>query len=183
MEWGLAHSTRLSVVIDELLDQGQEVIIAADGLPYQFFSQRYPDIRMIRIPVKPIHYAATRAGFFLTLFLQLPAVMRSVRKAAAIIDQVVQEVKPDFMISDNRYGFRHPDVPSIFITHQLGPMPPKPWQWLQPLMRRIHLYVLRKYNYLWIADNADQPFTGSLSHYHGRDKRISHVGVLSWMKR
>ncbi len=184
LEWGLGHATRLSRIISFILDQGHEVVIAADGLPYNFLKQEFPGLTLERLPLKQIKYSNSRKGFFLKLILQMPGFYLSVRRSKKKIQELVDKHKIDLIISDNRYGFIQRDIPSVFITHQLRPMPPKNWQWGQSLFGRFHLWMLRHYKYLWVADfPGDQKVVGRLSTISWQDKRIRYIEPQSWLKK
>lgn len=39
LDWGIGHATRCIPIIQELVRQGAEVILAADGRPYDFLKK------------------------------------------------------------------------------------------------------------------------------------------------
>jgi len=183
LEWGLGHATRLSRMIEVLLRNNLEVIIAADGLPYNFLSEQFPDLQIVRLPIKQMKYSKGRAGFFLKFFAQIPALYLSVQSAKKHINKLVKDYQIDFIISDNRYGFLHPDVPSVFITHQLSPMPPKYLRNFQSLSARFHLWILRKYDFIWVADFEESDnIVGKLSRISWNNHRIRYIKPLSWLE-
>jgi len=184
LEWGLGHATRLSSIIDELLKTNHRVVIAADGLPFNFLQKRFPQLVIEKLPLKQIVYAQNKRSFFLKLFTQMPAFIRSVKGSKSKIDQLVKKYKIDLIISDNRYGFIHPDIPSVFITHQLRPMPPRPWRWGQSVFGYFHLFLLRKYKFIWVADfEGEENVVGRLSEIPWRNKRIRHIGPQTWLRK
>lgn len=181
LEWGLGHATRLSALIDRLLALGHRVVIAADGLPWRFFAERYPNLPLERLPIRQIRYAKQKRGFFLYLLWQIPGFLYSVRQSRKKIHDLVSRYHPDFILADNRYGFHHPQVPSVFITHQLRPMPPKGWRWLHSLTGRLHLASLRAFDEIWVADFADEPVAGRLAQIPWKNNKIRYIGPLSWL--
>lgn len=182
LEWGLGHATRLSAIVDILLRNNHEVILVADGLPYHFLAEKFPDLPIERLPLKTIRYSRKRNGFFFKLALQIPGFLWSVKKTKRAINDLVDKYQPDCLIADNRYGFCHPGVPSIFITHQLRPMPPKHLRWLQSLVGRLHLMALRKFDQIWVADYAREGVAGKLSTIPWTNKKIRYIGPVSWLK-
>lgn len=184
LEWGLGHATRLSSIVEELLNDNHMVIIAADGLPYNFLQKRFPQLIIERVPLKQIVYAQSKRGFFFKLMAQMPAFFRSIKNTQRTIDLLVKKYNIDLIISDNRYGFIHPDIPSVFITHQLRPMPPKPWRCCQSIFGYFHLWLLRKYQFIWVADfEGEENVVGKLSRIPWKNKRIRHIGPQSWLRK
>jgi len=183
LEWGLGHATRLAAVIVRLTDMGCEVIIAADGLPYTFLSRQFPQLKIIRLPFAPIHYAPAKKGFFLKLWIQLPRILRAIRQTRRALKSIVQQESIDHILADNRYGFCHAQVPSVFITHQLRPQPPRGWTWLDTLFSRlIHQPMIREFDYWWIPDYAGEPnVCGRLSHIANTPYKIRYIDPVSWL--
>ena len=49
LDWGIGHATRCIPIIQELVRQGAEVILAADGRPYDFLKKEFPELVLIRL--------------------------------------------------------------------------------------------------------------------------------------
>jgi UDP-N-acetylglucosamine:LPS N-acetylglucosamine transferase len=56
----------------------------------------------------------------------------------------------DMIVSDNRFGFYHKQVPSVFITHQLNLQ--LHFAWATRLFQKIQYAWLKKYTACWIPD-------------------------------
>ena len=65
----------------------------------------------------------------------------------------------DYIISDNRYGFHHPDILSVIITHQLNFQVPK----FQTLVNRIIQKKIEKFDTCWVPDTEQRLLTGELT--------------------
>lgn len=52
-----------------------------------------------------------------------------------------KELQFDMIISDNRFGFYHKNVPSVFITHQLNFQ--MPYAWATPGFQKYNMPGLR----------------------------------------
>jgi len=183
LEWGLGHATRLSRMIEILLSKKFEVIIAADGLPYNFLSEQFPNLIIERLPIKQMQYSKGRVGFFLKFFAQVPGLFLSIRRTKKHLDLLVRKHQIDFIISDNRYGFFHPDIPSVFISHQLCPLPPKNLRCFQSVFGRLHLWLLRKYDFIWVADfKGPDNVVGNLSRISWNNHKIRYIDPLSWLE-
>ncbi|MEA1877088.1 MAG: glycosyltransferase [Bacteroidota bacterium] len=183
LEWGLGHATRLSRMIEILLEKKLEVIIAADGLPYNFLSEQFPDLTLVRLPIKQMRYSKGRNGFFLKFFAQLPRLFLSIHRTKKHLDKLIKDYQIDFIISDNRYGFFHSELPSVFITHQLSPMPPEKLRFFQAAFAQLHLWILRKYDYIWVADfEGSDNVAGKLSRMQWNNNKIRYIDPLSWLE-
>ena len=183
LEWGLGHATRLSRMIEFLLKNNLDVVIAADGLPYNFLSEQFPELTILRLPIKQMQYSKGRKGFFLKFFAQVPALFISIHRTKKHLDKLIKDYQIDFIISDNRYGFLHPQVPSVFISHQLSPMPPKFLRVFQSAFGRLHLWLLRKYDFIWVADfEGRDNVVGSLSQISWNNPKIRYIDPLSWLE-
>lgn len=182
LEWGLGHATRLTRMIRILQEHHFEVILAADGLPFNFLSEQFPDLILERLPMKQIRYSKGSQGFFIRLLLQLPGLFFSIKNSRKRLQELVDQYQPDFILSDNRYGFRHPDVPSVFVTHQLRPMPPKAFRFFQSAFGRFHLWMLRGYDFIWVSDfDGEDNVAGALSRIPWKNNKIRYIGPLSWL--
>ncbi|MEZ4687921.1 MAG: glycosyltransferase [Bacteroidia bacterium] len=87
----------------------------------------------------------------------------------------------DSVISDNRYGLWHKDVPSAFVCHQLAPLPPFGGKAAHWLSYKLHRRFLRQFDHIWIPDfPGENNLSGKLSHYFGQnDPRLKWPGPLS----
>lgn len=84
----------------------------------------------------------------------------------------------DLIISDNRYGFRHPGVPSVFITHQIN-IRTEISSVADRLVKKINHALIRRFNECWIPDESAWPgLAGTLSH-GGIPPRARYIGPLS----
>lgn len=96
------------------------------------------------------------------MFLQLPRINRIIKKERFWLKRFVQENKIDLVFSDNRYGLSHPDVPCIFMTHQLELILPKKYQ--QSIAQKIVYKYIDRFRQCWIPDFRENGVAGSLSH-------------------
>lgn len=182
LEWGLGHATRLARLIRILLDQNMEVVIAADGLPYNFLMLQFPQLTFVRVPFTQVSYSTSRMGFFTKLLFQIPAIMLAISKTRKQVRQLAENYNIDYIISDNRYGFSHPNIPSVFISHQLRPQPPKTLAWVENLFCRFHLRMIRHFDYWWIPDyEGKENVTARLSHLPWINEKIKYIEPLSWL--
>ena len=60
------------------------------------------------------------------------------------------QYKFDLIVSDNRFGFYHKQVPSVFITHQLNLQ--MHFSWATSAFQKLQYNWLKKFKAAWIAD-------------------------------
>lgn len=96
-----------------------------------------------------------------------------------ILQNLVEQHKPDLIISDNRYGLHSKKVKCILITHQMMVKIPS-CRMLEPV---VHWWLMRqhkKFDAVWIPDVAGSPnISGDLSHYYKLPEYIKHIGILT----
>ena len=177
LDWGLGHSTRCVPIILQLINEGHEVILAANGVSAAFLRERFPELQLLTdIPAYDITYPDN--GRMLWFFLKESGRLQSVIKAEnRWLDKKIDELKIDQVYSDNRYGLYSEKVKCHFITHQLFLRAPFYLRRFANL--RIKRYV-KKYHSCLIPDyGGTQNLSGALSHASGIPKNVRFLGPLS----
>ncbi len=180
LDWGLGHTTRCIPIIKELLSTGISVVIACDSSQKSLLIREFPEIGYITFKGYGLRYGHTRIGTLFRLFLQIPKILISVNRENLQLQRMINTVKPDFIISDNRYGFRSQRVPSFFITHQLnirsgaGTLPDR-------IIRGLTWSWINRFTECWIPDFRDADrLAGKLScTAPGLRIRLQYLGPLS----
>lgn len=179
LDWGIGHATRCVPVIRELLHQHANVIIAADGRPLAFLRLEFPNLQFVKFPGYKFSYPAKGSMAF-KMTIQIPRILQGIRKEKELLDEIIRNYKIDGVISDNRYGLSAKKVPCIFITHQLGIKAPRYLSFLQPLIYRLNMHYISKFDECWVPDFIDEPnLSGELSHVKSLPKRTYFIGPLS----
>lgn len=166
LNWGLGHATRCIPVIRQLLERNCRVVVAASGASLNMLQQELESgVEYEEFPGKEISYS--RGKFMiLKLTAQLPAFLFSIYKEYRWIQKQVKRIKPDIIISDNRYGARSKSAVSVFITHQLFVQMPPRLRLFQGIANRINHMFIRAFDNCWVPDFPDTPgLSGELSHY------------------
>ena len=93
-----------------------------------------------------------------------------------LLKKLVKEYQIDLVISDNRYGFFHAHIPSIFITHQINIKVP----FGKTLINFINHYFIKKYATCWVPDFEQdvESLAGDLSRKK-QLKNVKYIGTLS----
>lgn len=175
LDWGLGHATRCIPIIQELLSQGNEVMIACSGLALNLLKEEFPQLIFFELP----SYKATYAKWLplmLKVFFQTPYFFYVIRKEHTVVNKLIENHKIDVVISDNRYGCYSEKVKSIFITHQLTIQMPNGLVWLQGLINYFNHNLIKRFNTCWVPDFPDQRFTGELT---TTNLPISFIGSIS----
>ncbi|CAL1521131.1 glycosyltransferase [Chitinophaga sp. MM2321] len=179
LDWGLGHATRDIPLIHEMLNAGCEVFIAAEGKHAALLQQEFPRITILPLPGYRIQYAQKGKFFGLKIVQQIPKIYLSVKNEQRWLKKVVDTHKINAVISDNRFGLYHKDIPTVFITHQLLIKTPF-GGWMERALQKINYRFIRKYGSCWIPDFAgDNNLSGELAHPAELPPNTTYIGCLS----
>lgn len=175
LDWGLGHATRDVPVIHHLREADFEVILVADGRPYDFLSRRFPDLEIIRCPGYDIAYPKSDQ-FMVHMAKSGPRIAKALQEERKAADRIAQETDADIIISDNRLNFRSARTKNIFITHQLrvkaGP--------LTFAASALHRKFYSRFDEVWIPDHAGKNnIAGDLSFLKHPKKNYRYIGPLT----
>jgi len=176
LNWGLGHATRCIPIINELLKNGFTPIIASDGNALALLKKEFPNLDHILLPSYNIKYA--EKGFFLKikLLLHFPTLISAVRKEKKLLDEIVVDKNIHGIISDNRFGIYHKNIPSVYITHQLNVLSGLTTR----LSSKLHQYIIAKFDECWVPDfKNDSNFSGKLSSVNNPHLNLKFIGILS----
>jgi hypothetical protein len=174
LDWGLGHATRSAPIINALIADQCEVIIAGSGRSLRWLQQRFPELTCIEKPAADIRYSRYLNG--VRIASQAPAFLRSINRERMFTEQVVHAHAIERIYSDNCYGVYHADCPSVLITHQLN-LPVM--KGLRPLAGWLMCRLLRHFNEIWVPDTAAFPgLSGKLGHADYK-LPICHIGWRS----
>jgi UDP-N-acetylglucosamine transferase subunit ALG13 len=195
LNWGLGHATRCIPIINELVNQGARVLIAATGPQLTLLKQEFPRLEFIKIPSYQIRY---KPGFLLKwgLILRIPAILKQIKREHVWLAQCLRHHKIDAVISDNRYGLYHKNLFCVFITHQLyiqsgvGSFNKVgSWQltidgWINRILLHWNYKFIRKFSCCWVPDQEGIfSIAGKLSHPPVLPPvPLKFIGILSRFK-
>ena len=147
LNWGLGHATRSVPLINALQDNGFVPVLASDGASLDFLENSFPQLPSEEIAAYDIHYGS-RLGALVSVAWQMPKMWLASRREHKQLKSLVSKYQPVGIISDNRLGFYHQDVPSVYITHQLKLMLPFARAWFSAWHHR----YMRNFQECWIPD-------------------------------
>lgn len=180
LNWGLGHATRCIPIIKALEAEGYLVVIASDGASLKLLKDEFPGREILELPSYHIRYSSKGRLLKLKLLMQWPHIVRTIQNEKKAVADYVQQNQIAGIISDNRFGVYHKEVPSVFITHQLQVLSGTT-TWLSS---RAHRKIIDKFDQCWIPDN-DGPInlSGKLGHPQNRPQRLRYIGTLSRMQK
>jgi len=78
LDWGIGHASRSIWYIHHLLEEGHEVVLAADGAALALLRTVFPALSFERLPFCRIRYSRFLPAVW-KIFFSLPCLMRGVR--------------------------------------------------------------------------------------------------------
>lgn len=179
LNWGLGHATRCVPLIRKHLNDGNKVVIAADGIALAFFRAEFPALNTIILPSYKIEYSKGKTQVW-AMLRSLPAIISTIIKEHFWLKKLLKTEHFDLVISDNRFGLWTDQTECIYITHQLMVKMPKPLKWLEKPIWRFHGFFISKYNQCLIPDFAGREnLSGDLSHKYPLPGNARFIGPLS----
>ena len=179
LDWGLGHATRCVPIIERLLAEGHEVVIAADGYPLRFLRREFPHLDWVKFEGLKVEYAdgQSQVGAMLR---QLPRFLRDIWREHKRLKEIVRMYDVDMVVSDNRFGLWCRGVYSVYMTHQLMVKMPRGLEWMEWAVWRFHRWFIKHYDECWVPDiEGDGNLSGDLSHKYPLLKNTKFIGVLS----
>src|SRR5690606_16753282 len=180
LNWGLGHATRCIPIINALLEEGFEPVIASDGSALNLLKNEYPGMAFRELPGYNIKYSSSGLFFRSKLFSQTPHILKTIIAEKKLTAQIIKDEKINGIISDSRWGVHNEEVPSVFITHQINVLS----GFTTRLSSMIHKKYIRKFDECWVPDNAeDLNLSGRMSHLKNNRLNLKYLGILSRFKK
>jgi len=183
LDWGLGHATRCIPIIKFLIDQNADVILAAKGKTASLLRDEFPDIRILELKGYKIQYSRNKSLFTLAIFLQLPKIFSVIRYERKWLKKMITTEKIDAVISDNRFGLYHKNIPCTFITHQLAIKTGN--MFLNKLVQKLNYQCINNFAECWIPDNKEEDnLGGELSHPATFPlSETNYIGIISRFRK
>lgn len=179
LNWGLGHATRCVPIIESFLENNYKVIVATESPLTEFFQERFPEIEMAFLPGPKITYHH-KGSLARKIISQIPRWAVWTIKEKQLLKELVKIHLPFKIISDNRYGIRMKNIPSILITHQLMIKLPTRLHFFEGLLHRIIRQLILRFDECWIPDEEMAlGLSGDLSHKYPLPKNAKFIGIQS----
>jgi len=177
LDWGLGHTTRCIPLIAHLRSKQRPVLFAGNSWQRAYISKTFAGIETIHLEGYNIRYS--RSLLMLSLIGQIPQVLTAIRNEQEWIGELCAARAIGGIISDNRYGLYHREVPSVIMSHQLRIRTGLGYLG-DELLRPLHYRFLNRFDECWIPDLEDPPgLGGKLSHPHRLPAHSHYLGLLS----
>ena len=182
LDWGMGHASRIIPIIELLLNEGHNIVVASNGLQKRLLESSFPKLVFIDIVDYNINLSEGNSQIR-TLFFQIPKILRAIKKEHSQLKLIIKKYNIDIVISDNRYGLYNKNVKSIFITHQTYIKIPKSISFLEKAINKINTKYINKFDLCWIPDfEGNINLTGDLSHKNNAIVNKRYIGILSRLK-
>lgn len=179
LSWGFGHAGRMIPLARELQRRGCDVVFAADAPLLRMAEKELPGITLIEIPGLRIRYSRYLPQY-ICIFLQLPRIVASAVKDHRLLRRLAAQVRPAVIISDNRFGFYHKKIFSVYVTHQVRIAFPGFLRCLEPVAEWAHRKIINRYDLCLVPDYPGEVnLSGRLSHGFRMPERIAYMGPLS----
>lgn len=179
LSWGFGHAGRMIPLARELSQKGCDVIFAADTPLLQMAERELPGIRKVMIPGLSISYSRFLPQY-ISIFMQLPRIFASAVREHMVLKRLVKEFNPSVIISDNRFGFYHRDVFSVYVTHQIRIPFPGWLRFKEPVAAWLHRKIISRYDLCLVPDfPGSENLSGRLSHGLRLPGNVMYMGPLS----
>ncbi len=163
LDWGLGHATRCIPIINALLQNGFEVLIACNTTQQNLLRTEFPNLTFIPLKGYGVTYSKSKRMLPIKILWQVPKILKNIATEHNWLKNVVTEYKIDLVISDNRFGLHTQKCPCVFITHQLAIK--MPYAWLENWVRKINYKHINQFNACWVPDiEEEKNVAGILSH-------------------
>lgn len=176
LNWGIGHATRCIPIINALLKNNFRPILASDGIALQFLKKEFPDLTYYELPSYNIQYSKNPFFLKLKLFFQTPKVLKTIKKEQKIVQQIIEKENIKGLISDNRFGVRSDNIPSVYITHQIKVLSGI----TSYFTSKFHQKIINKFDECWVPDLIEHPkLAGKLSNPKKLKINVKYLGILS----
>jgi predicted glycosyltransferase len=176
LNWGLGHATRCIPIIHFLIENNFSPVLASDGLALELLKKEFPELPTIAIPSYHIRYSKVAYLTKWKLMFSFGSIIKAVRKEQKIMDELIREYKFVGVISDNRFGIYHKNVPSIYMTHQLNVFSGfTTW-----FTSKVHQNMISKFDVCWVPDSKGKnSLSRKLSRVSDFKIPVKFIGNLS----
>lgn len=180
LDWGLGHATRCIPIIRELMAQGCDVWLAGEGAQEHLLKAEFPSLPFLNLPGYRIKYSKTKKGLIWKMIKQGPKMQRAIQYENKWLKKAIRQYHLDAVISDNRFGLFHKNIPCVFITHQLYIKSPA-GKWTEKILQKRNYRYINQFDQCWVPDAvSDKNLGGELSHPKKiPDITVKYTGPLS----
>jgi hypothetical protein len=170
-DWGLGHVARSISLIRQLEEQGNTVIFAGSKEQISVIKAYNFQGKTVDLEGANLRFKGD-GNFVLEGIRNLLKGPKFIRRDLKLVRDLVKHDVIDVILSDHRYGFRHPRIHSIFLTHQLNLPEDTP-----RMVSMLHKNWLSDFNAIWLFDDLEMNLAGILS--IGDHPNCKYIGFFS----
>lgn len=180
LDWGLGHATRCIPIINALIRKNCNVLIASEGKIKNVLQQEFPQLIFIDLRGYRIRYSKNSWALLFQVGKQIPKILSTIQYEKERLKEIVKEHNIHGIISDNRYGFYHESIHSVFITHQLRIKTPF-GKIADDYLQKLNYSYIDKFNECWVPDTKNERnLGGALSHPEKKPASpLKYIGPIS----
>lgn len=179
LNWGLGHATRCIPLIQKLLSEEHEIIIATDGHPLELLKTEFPDLLYVELPSYKIRYNKGKSQLT-AMMRSIPVMLWGIIREHHQLKKIIREHQIEQVISDNRFGLWNKHIHSTYITHQLMIKMPKGLEFMTPVIWLGHRFFINRFDDCLIPDfEGEKNLSGDLSHKYPLPRHARFIGPLS----
>ncbi|MCK4562601.1 MAG: glycosyltransferase, partial [Flavobacteriaceae bacterium] len=176
LNWGLGHATRCIPIINALLKEGFEPILAGDGDSLKLLQKEFSELKSYLLPSYNIQYTKKGENLKYKLLFDVPQIIKAVKKEQELVNKIIEKEGVTGLISDNRFGVYSKKIPSVYITHQINVLS----GFSTFLTSKIHQRIISKFDECWIPDYESKPnLAGKLSDSKSVKLPLKYISPIS----
>ncbi len=166
-------------LIRHIQGRGHRVFFAGNEWQRSFIRATFKDIDVTHLEGYNVTYSKWNKWGQVGVLSQLPRLNKTISAEYHWLRQTTKDLQIDGIISDNRYGLFHYDIPSVIMTHQLR-VQTGMGNIVDGTVQKLHYKYLGRFDTTWIVDSSASPGLGGiLSHPGALPKRSRYLGLLS----
>lgn len=179
LDWGMGHATRCIPIIQKIQQQGAQVVVACPPQLETRLRSSISGVSFVSLRGYEIRYHR-HLPVWLSVILQAWKIHRAIHSEHQWILENASRLGIQQIISDNRYGLWHPDIPSVLVTHQLQPIAPFGGKIAAGIVRRFMRKLLKNFTEIHVPDHeGPNRLSGKLSEPYSGLPPVKFIGPLS----
>ncbi len=175
LDWGLGHASRSVSILKYLEEEGHHLTIGVNEISRRFLQDHIPSATFTNVPSYRINYG--KGNSFFSYVGLSNRIWKAKREEGKWVKDFVSQNQVDLIISDSRFGFRHSQIKSIIISHQLSLQFPKFWSLPGKVAQYINHQWLSAFDEIWVPDGESREISGELS--RNPDLKAQFIGIQS----
>ena len=181
LNWGIGHATRCIPIINALIANNFEPILASDGDALHILKAEFPNLKVIELPSYNIEYSKKGAILKWKILAQTPKIIKAKKAEKKATKTIIDNYNISGIISDNRFGVQSNKIPSVFITHQLNVLSGN----TSKISTKLHQSIMSKFDEIWVPDFENEPnLSGKLGHIKTEHYlNLKYIGALSRLNK